>query len=877
VEVFARSRHRLLLLLAAALVVPALLAGSAGSFPGANGLLAFVRGGTLFTAQVGGAETNLGLTPASHPMWSPDGSKIAYDDGTNIHVVNADGSALSPAVQFAGVNPAWSPDGSKIAFDDGTNVHVVNADGSPLSPAFTAFAGTDPVWSPDGTEVAFVSGGDVQLRNLASAATTNLTASAATDASPTWSPDGTKIAFTSTRDNATGELYTMNADGSAQTRVNPATAGASSPSWSPDGTKIAFSKPDSGGNDDVWAVTVADGTLSQLTTNPADDLQADWQSAFSIGTPVVDPSHGVADGTVLTVLPVSHIGSAPATGFSYAWQRCSAAGTNCDTIADAADSSYTVTSLDVGSTIRAVVTATSTIGSATARSEPTDVVTAVAPSNVVAPSVTGATSVSVGVELKADDGTWKGTTPISFARSWSRCDSGGASCSPIAGATGTSYTPTDADVGSTLRVQVSANNGIGGAVVAQSPATSKVASSVPANVDAPTISGTVDVGSFLFADEGNWTGAGTITFSYQWQRCVDGGSCTNVPNAISTSYTVTNADAGSRLRVQVTGKNTFGSGNASSAQTDVVKGIAPTNTFAPTVSGFAQVGESLFASPGVWSGSPTSYKYEWRRCTSATACTAISGATSATYNVTSADVGSSLLVVVTAQNSLGSAQASSARTAVVTEGTATTAPTSRKAPTITGVAAKGRKLTAQRGTWAGATPLTFVYEWQRCSRQGASCLAIRTATKQTYTVAAADVGKRLRVLVTARNTDGRASATSNPTAVVKAKATPNGKRMSGNATANRLVGAGGPDVIHGLSGNDRIDGKAGNDKLYGDAGNDTVVGGTGLDSVYGGIGNDSINTADRARDVVDCGPGLDRAVVDRIDVVRGCERVTRRG
>jgi hypothetical protein len=869
VAVLAHPPRRLLALFAAALVAPLVLAGGATSFPGANGPVVFVRGGTLFTVQPGGAETNLGVAGAN-PSWSPDGGKIAFDDGTSVKTINAD--ATGSTTRATGTDPTWSPDGTKLAYVSAGDLFVTG-----VVPALVTGGVSQPAWSPDGSKIAYVQGNDVKVVAVSGGATTNLTNSGAVDTSPTWSPDGSKIAFTSNRDGNV-ELYSMNADGSAQMRITSTAVNEAGPSWSPDGTKIAFTKPDSGGNDDVWSLTVADGTLSQLTNDAADDLQPDWASAFSISTPVVDAPNGTADGADLTVLPVTYSGSAPPTSFAYTWKRCSSSGGSCTTIANADAATYTLTSLDVGSTIRATVTATSSAGTATATSAPTAVVTAAAPANTVAPTITGASTASVGVALSADNGTWKGTTPMSFAYRWLRCDAAGGGCAAIAGATGSSYAPLDVDVGSALRVEVTANNGVGGPVTVQSNATEKVASSVPANVDRPTISGTVDVGSLLFADEGVWTGAPTITFTYQWQRCVDGGACSAVAGATAPSYSVTNSDAGFRLRLEVVGRNGFGNATATSIQTDLIKGVAPTNTFTPTISGFAEVGESLFASPGVWLGSPTSYDYEWRRCTSATACTAISGATTATYQVKEADLGFTLLVVVTARNTLGSAQASSSRTATVRESTGgnSDAPSVTRAPTVTGTAARGRKLTAQRGTWSGDTPITYTYQWQRCGATTAVCVAIARATGSTYTLGTADVGKRVRVVVTARNREGSTSSISSPSAVVKNATTPAGKRINGSAAANRLNGSAGPDVVHGLAGNDQLDGEAGNDKLYGDGGNDSLVGSAGRDSMFGGTGNDSLSAADGARDLVDCGSGRDTAVVDRFDVARGCERVIRR-
>jgi hypothetical protein len=93
----------------------------------------------------------------------------------------------------------------------------------------------------------------------------------------------------------------------------------------------------------------------------------------------------------------------------------------------------------------------------------------------------------------------------------------------------------------------------------------------------------------------------------------------------------------------------------------------PTNSSPPTVTGSAVVGQTLTGTSGSWSGNPTSYGYQWERCSSAgTNCSVISGAQASTYLVTSADAGSTLCLVVTASNSAGPATATSSDTPVVT-------------------------------------------------------------------------------------------------------------------------------------------------------------------------------------------------------------------
>ena len=99
-----------------------------------------------------------------------------------------------------------------------------------------------------------------------------------------------------------------------------------------------------------------------------------------------------------------------------------------------------------------------------------------APSNTTPPGISG--SASVGSTLNRVQGVWSGSTPITYTYQWRRCDSAGASCTSISGATGTGYVVTSADLGKTLRVQETATNADGTAS-ATSAQTAVVTSSGP--------------------------------------------------------------------------------------------------------------------------------------------------------------------------------------------------------------------------------------------------------------------------------------------------------------------------------------------------------------------------------------------------------------
>jgi len=115
-----------------------------------------------------------------------------------------------------------------------------------------------------------------------------------------------------------------------------------------------------------------------------------------------------------------------------------------------------------------------------------------------------------------------------------------------------------------------------------------------------------------------------------------------------------------------------------------------------------------------------------------------------------------------------------AATGLAGKGTAATqvAPSNQSPPTLSGTPEAGKILTANSGNWTGTEPITFVYRFQRCDKDGGGCFTGGSTRQRIYNVTAEDVGKTIRVRVTATNKDGSANATSVPTAVIRAAAAP---------------------------------------------------------------------------------------------------------
>ena len=392
------------------------------------------------------------------------------------------------------------------------------------------------------------------------------------------------------------------------------------------------------------------------------------------------------------------------------------------------------------------------------------------PTSTAAPVIEGTPEESQ--TLSASDGAWSGAPPLTYSYQWQRCDSGGGECQDISGATSRTYTLGGGDVGSTLRVLVTASNAEGSAT-AGSPSSPVVAPGTPpSNTNLPVVSGTAQQGQTLTVSTGSWTGTTPIAYAYQWESCnASGSECAAIEGATGAEYDLGEGDIGTTVRVAVTASNSLGSARALSPASAQVEPEPTSEVEAPSVSGTPDSDQVLSANPGVWAGTEVQLGYQWESCSpSGVECAAIEGATGTEYDLGEGDVGTTLRVRVGAGGAVGSLSDVSPVTPVIG---AAGALASTSAPGIAGAPQSGQTLTASAGGWSGAGAVSYAYQWQGCERYGSGCEAIEGATGSTYTPGFENVGRTLRVLVTASEEGhslSRVSPATQPVAAAEAPA-----------------------------------------------------------------------------------------------------------
>jgi Fibronectin type III domain len=425
------------------------------------------------------------------------------------------------------------------------------------------------------------------------------------------------------------------------------------------------------------------------------------------------------------------------TTYSYQWLRSGSA------ISGATFPTYTLTNSDLGSSISISITASTTLGNASATGAARGTITPIG--NTVAPVITG--PIRVGGTLTVTDGTWIGS-PDSYSYQW-QSSADGTLWDSISGATNSSYTLRVSESAKYIRAQVFGNKTVSGTPY-KSTAITLTTSQVPAltlsNTVAPTVSGVIAEGSTLSVSTGTWTTLGTLT--YQWQVSSDNSTWSDISGATSSSYLLLSAQNGKYVRAQILNSTSAGDGIAYSAPT--LKIGAPVCSATPVISGTLRVGSTQTVTSGTWSASPT-YSYQWQKSSDGIAWTSIGSATTSTYTPTFDVANLNIRVLVSAANAVD--------TGTVTSNIITNLlpPVATAIPSITGTKTSGQTLTAASpGTWPGASN-GYLYQWQRSS-DGTNWSDISGATATTYVLAASDVGYQVRVQVSLTTNAGTSAA-----------------------------------------------------------------------------------------------------------------------
>jgi uncharacterized repeat protein (TIGR02543 family) len=302
----------------------------------------------------------------------------------------------------------------------------------------------------------------------------------------------------------------------------------------------------------------------------------------------------------------------------------------------------------------------------------------------------------------------------------------------------------------------------------------------------PTISGKAIQNTFLVATTGTWSALPEAVKTVQWYRCekpVIAGvaefteiqDCKRIPGATKPNYKIGLADQSKYLTVLTEAKNKVGS-TESTAKSVLVPNVAiPVMKSAPKITGPVVKGSVLDLGTGTWYANPMPVTTkQWYRCENpvpagiselieSVNCVKIPGASKDEYKTVTADQAKHLTALVTSKNSQG----------IVTESAKSVRvkgikPTAKSSPKISGAKVAGGLLQATNGTWSAIPEATTSLAWYRCATavtagataitRSMGCTKISGATTPTYSVAVADQGKHLTVLVNAKNTDGKASS-----------------------------------------------------------------------------------------------------------------------
>ena len=465
------------------------------------------------------------------------------------------------------------------------------------------------------------------------------------------------------------------------------------------------------------------------------------------GAPTISGTAQVGEELTASTSDIADADGLENVAYSYQWLADDTA------IEGATGATYTLTDYEEGKAIKVRVSFSDDAEHAEALTSAATAAVAAKPNSPAtgAPTISGTPQVgqtlTAGTSDIADE---DGLENVSYSYQWIRSNNGADT--DIAGETDSTYTLVLADLGKTIKVQVTFTDDHDNAETLTSVATVAVATVAVAakpNTPAtglPNISGTPQVGETLTADTSgiaDQDGLTKVSYSYQWVAH-DGTADTDLQDATASTYTPLVGDVGKTIKVKVSfTDDSDNEESLTSAATGEVE-ARPNNpaTGAPAISGTPQVGETLTASTSDIADTDeltnVSYSYQW-----IAGGADISGATGSSHTLTSSEQGQTIKVRVTFTDDDDNEET---LTSVAT--VAVAAAPNREAtgkPTIGGTPQVDQTLTADTADIAdddGLTNVSYSYQWM------AGGSDIDGANASTYTLTASEQGQTIQVKVT---------------------------------------------------------------------------------------------------------------------------------
>ena len=566
--------------------------------------------------------------------------------------------------------------------------------------------------------------------------------------------------------------------------------------------------------------------IASVTATNSTGSYSSFTASSSI-TQALTPSTA-SDATISGGATTSGVFSATSTGWvgvptptlSYQWYGCSAQVTPavhsgaapsnlaslCTAISGATASTYASVEADMTKFLLVKVTGTNATASYAIYSASTGLALADSPPvNTAAPVITG-TGIAGSLQT-ASTGTWTTLPAPSYTYQWYVCNSGVSAgaivpsgCTAVvSNGTSSSYTPTVVDKATYttafLMVAVTGTSHAG-TVTTYSAAGAQLSTAAPSNASAPTVPTSSSTTVAMVATAGTWQGSPAPSLSYQWYVCsqvvaTPGTSvptgCSSIAGATSSSYTPSGQYAGSYFLVAVNGANGVNTGSgatsvtvfSSSTLTPLISSVSINSL---TISGTTSQASLLSATISVTSYGTYSTAYQWYAClypgslsgTVPYGCSAISGATSSSFTLTSTQVGYYMTVSATVTGT------------IIVSQVAQTSPlvTSNIPGVPTFVAATGGVASATITWTAPVTGAAVTNYLVTSSPGGFSCTTVVT----TCTVYGLNGGTNYTFSVVASNAYGSSTGSSSSNAVSPSAAVPSApasiSALAGNASAS---------------------------------------------------------------------------------------------